>query len=105
MIKGMSDRPLSQLWEEHMRAPFPAGFRGVDIEGVELILLDSDVAGVVQQELGGGLDHKDIETLWWCIAGLDKVLPLIDDDYCTSYYAHLRTMAGVVAERHTPSAT
>lgn len=88
-----------------MRAPFPAGFRGVDIEGVELILLDADVAGLVQQELDSGLDHRGVEILWWCIAGLDKVLPLIADDYCTSYYTHLRTMAGVVAERYTPSAT
>lgn len=88
-----------------MRAPFPAGFRGADIDGVDLVMLDSDVAGVVQQEVGGGLDHKGVETLWWCIPRLDKVLPLIDDDYCASYYTHLRTMARVVAARHTPSAT
>lgn len=88
-----------------MRAPFPAGFRGVGIDGMDLVMLDSNAAGIVQQELGGGLDHQGVEILWWCIARLDKVLPLIDDDYCASYYTHLRTMAGVVAERYTPSAT
>jgi hypothetical protein len=58
MITDMSgphrDDQLPRLYEEHMRAPFPAGFRGVDIEGVELILLDADVAGVVRGELKGG---------------------------------------------------
>ncbi|MFF4370629.1 hypothetical protein [Streptomyces sp. NPDC001594] len=32
---------LAGLWEEHLRAPYPDGFRGVGIAGVELILLDA----------------------------------------------------------------
>ncbi|WP_189935201.1 hypothetical protein [Streptomyces aurantiogriseus] len=104
----MSERPhdgrLSQLWEEHMRALFPAGFRGVDFEGVDLILLDADVAALVQRELDGGLGDEGVAILWACIARLDKILPLIGDDYCTSYYARLRMMAGIVAARYMPSA-
>ncbi|MET9973057.1 hypothetical protein ABZZ80_46210 [Streptomyces sp. NPDC006356] len=95
---------LSLLWEEHRRAPFPAGFRGVDFAGVDLVMLDADVAGLVHRELGGGLDDDGVAVLWACVAGLDKVLPLIGDEYCTSYYHRLRTMAGVTAARHTPGA-
>ena len=98
------DDGLTLLWEEHLRAPFPAGFRGVDFDGVDLILLDADVAGLVQRELDGGLDDAGAAILWACIAGLDKVLPLIGDAYCTSYYRRLRTMAAVTAARHLPSA-
>ncbi|MFJ8534007.1 hypothetical protein [Streptomyces sp. NPDC093591] len=98
------DDGLAHLWEEHMRAPFPPGFRGVGYEGVDLILLDSDVAGLIRRELDGGLDEEGVAILWWCIAGLDKVLPLIDDEYCTSYYRRLRTAAAVIAARHLPSA-
>lgn len=101
----MSTPELSSLWDEHMLAPYPSGFRGVDIAGVELILLDADVAGLVQRELHGGLDDEGVAILWGCIAALDKALPLIGDDYCATYYAHLRTMAEHVAARYLPAAT
>lgn len=98
------DDRLSPLWEEHLGAPFPPGFRGADFAGVDLVMLDSDAAGLVQRELDAGLDDAGVATLWTCIVRLDKVLPLIDDAYCASYYRKLRTMAGVVAARHTPGA-
>ncbi|MFF3322502.1 hypothetical protein [Streptomyces sp. NPDC002889] len=96
---------LARLWEEHRRALFPASFRGVDIEGVELILLDADVAGLVQRELNGGLDNSGIAILWACIADLDKIVPLIDEEYCASYFTRLRTMAKLAAARYIPAAT
>ncbi|MFF3686607.1 hypothetical protein [Streptomyces sp. NPDC002187] len=95
---------LVRLWEEHRRALFPASFRGVDIEGVELILLDADVAGLVQRELNGGLDNGGIAILWACIADLDKIVPLINEEYCASYFTRLRTMAKLAAARYTPAA-
>jgi hypothetical protein len=91
---------LAPLWEEHLRAAFPAGFRGVDFDGVDRILLDADVAGLVHRELDGGLDDAGVAIRWARIAGLDKVLPLIGDAYCASYYRRLRTMAAVTAARH-----
>ncbi|MFH0520711.1 hypothetical protein ACHBTE_26485 [Streptomyces sp. M41] len=109
MTEGMReqhhDGQLRRLWEEHRRARFPPGFRGVDVEGVDLVMLDADVAGVVHRELDGGLDDQGLAVLWWCIAGLDKVLPLIDDEYCASYYGRLRTLARLTAARHLPAAS
>jgi hypothetical protein len=96
---------LAQLWGEHRRALFPASFRGVDIDGVELILLDADVAGLVQRELNRGLDGDGVGILWACIADLDKVLPLINEEYCASYFRRLRTAARLLAARHLPTAT
>ncbi|MFD8694884.1 hypothetical protein [Kitasatospora purpeofusca] len=96
---------LARLWEEHLRAPYPDGFRGVDIEGVELILLDAAVAGLVQRELRGGLDDGLIARLWACITDLDRIVPLIGSAYCALYFARLRTMAVHAATRHTPTAT
>ncbi|NNN28852.1 hypothetical protein HLK59_00495 [Streptomyces sp. S3(2020)] len=101
----MSAPELSPLWEEHRLAPYPSGFRGVAIAGVELILLDSDVAGLVHGELHGGLDDEGVAILWACLADLDKALPLIGDTYCASYFARLRTMARLVAARYLPNAT
>ncbi|MEU2100395.1 hypothetical protein ABZ741_41180 [Streptomyces globisporus] len=96
---------LARLWEEHRRALYPDSFRGIDVEGVELILLDADVAGLVQRELDGGLDDSGIAILWGCIAGLDRVVALINSEYCASYFARLRTMAKLTAARYIPTAT
>ena len=95
---------LTRLWEEYRRAPFPASFCGVDIEGVDLILLDANVAGLVQRELNGGLDSNGIATLWACIADLDKTLPLLNEEYCAAYFARLRKAARRVAARYIPAA-
>ncbi|MFF5767045.1 hypothetical protein ACWD5B_40550 [Streptomyces tanashiensis] len=96
---------LARPWEDHLHAPFPDGFRGVDFDGVDLVLLDADVAGLVQRELKGGLDDSGIAHLWGCIADLDKIVPLINEEYCASYFTKLRTMAQAAAVRYIPSAT
>ncbi|MFD4240543.1 hypothetical protein ACFWP3_02880 [Streptomyces sp. NPDC058525] len=99
------DGGLARLWEDHLRALFPDGFRGVDFDGVDLVLLDADVAGLVLTELKGGLDDSGIAYLWRCIANLDKIVPLINEEYCASYFTKLRTMAQVAAAPYTPAAT
>ncbi|MFF2524749.1 hypothetical protein [Streptomyces liangshanensis] len=96
---------LGRLSEELLHAPFPDGFRGVDIAGVELVLVDADVAGLVRRELGGGLDDNGLADLWSRVADLDKVVPLINSAYCAAYFARLRTLAALAAARHTPTAT
>ncbi|WP_377268669.1 hypothetical protein [Peterkaempfera sp. SMS 1(5)a] len=96
---------LARLWEERRRALFPASFRGVDIEGVDLVLLDADVAGLIQRELNRGLDSDGIAILWACIADLDKIVPLANEEYCASYFTRLRTAANLAAARHIPTAT
>lgn len=99
------DCGLARLWEDHLHALFPDGFRGVDFDGVDLVLLDADVAGLVQRELKGGLDDSGIAYLWGCIADLDKIVPLINEEYCASYFTKLRTMAQVAAAPYIPTAT
>ncbi|WP_330455727.1 hypothetical protein OIB37_01900 [Streptomyces sp. NBC_00820] len=71
---------------------------------MDLVLLDADVAGLVQRELNGGLDDSGIAHLWGCIADLDKIVPLIDEEYCASYFAKLRTLAQVAAAPYIPTA-
>ncbi|MGW0931038.1 hypothetical protein [Streptomyces sp. NPDC002644] len=96
---------LGRLSEEHRRAPFPDGFRGVSLADVELVLLDADTAGLVLTELERALDGDGVASLWRCVADLDRVLPLIGEEYCASYFARLRTMARLAAARHLPTAT
>ncbi|MFD4320759.1 hypothetical protein [Streptomyces sp. NPDC058548] len=103
--RAQPEDELARLWEEHRHALYPDSFRGIDVEGVELILLDADVAGLVERELNGGLDDSGIAILWACIADLDKIVTLINSEYCASYFAKLRTMAKLAAARHIPTAT
>ncbi|MFB6618832.1 hypothetical protein ACIGFK_02730 [Streptomyces sp. NPDC085524] len=72
---------------------------------MEPILLDSDVAGLVDTEPKGELDGSGIVILWACIADLDEIVPLINSEYCAAYFANLRTMARLAAARHIPTAT
>ena len=51
---GMSPEAEAwQLWDEHCRAPFPDRLRGMEIAGVDMVLLDADIAGCVTTWLGG----------------------------------------------------
>ncbi|MGW1641721.1 hypothetical protein [Streptomyces lavendulae] len=59
----------------------------------------------MQRELKGGLDDRGITALWGCIADLDKIVPLINEEYCASYFTKLRTMAQVAATPYIPTAT
>ncbi|MEU8926187.1 hypothetical protein AB0D10_35540 [Kitasatospora sp. NPDC048545] len=102
--EGPQER-LVRLWEEHGSAPFPASFRGADIDGTDLVLLDTDVAALVQRELEGGLDGEGVAALWARVADLRAVVPRLDEEYCATYFTRLRDLADLVAARHLPPAT
>ena len=45
---------LQELWREHRDAPFPARLRGRDVDGIDFVLLDSDIASCVEAFLTRG---------------------------------------------------
>lgn len=58
---GMTpDDSVQRLWDEHCDAPFPARLGGQEIAGVEMVMLDADIAGCVQTWLAnkGQLDKR-----------------------------------------------
>jgi hypothetical protein len=50
----MDNRLIEQLWREHKLEAFPQGYRGKDVNGVDLVMLDADVAGCVDTFLDRG---------------------------------------------------
>ncbi|KOG73034.1 hypothetical protein ADK47_16185 [Streptomyces rimosus subsp. rimosus] len=102
MIVNMSEsglNRLSRLWEEHMRVPFPPHMRRREIEGEDMVLLDADIAGCVSSSLSGPLDERHHEGLLRCLAAVEKVLPLIEDEgNAIEYYERLREMTALAAE-------
>ncbi|MGQ4388813.1 hypothetical protein [Streptomyces sp. SAS_270] len=91
-------RALSQMTAEHMAMPFPPGFRGLDIEGQDMVMLDADAYGCAAGVLEGTLTEPHRAWLARLVAVFGKVLPAIDDEYATRYYTHVRDMAVLAAE-------
>ncbi|MFE1320376.1 hypothetical protein [Kitasatospora phosalacinea] len=89
---------LAQMMAEHMARPFPPGFRGLDIEDWDMVMLDSDAyayaAGVHEDPLGEQA-HASLTRL---TSAFRKVLPVIDDEYAAEYYTHLHDMVVLSAE-------
>lgn len=92
---------LSQMSAEHMAMPFPPGFRGLDIEDQDMVLLDADAYGYALRVLKGPLDEQCRGGSIRLTALFEKVLPAIDDEYAARYYTHVRDMTVLAAEVET----
>ncbi|MFF5208879.1 hypothetical protein [Streptosporangium sp. NPDC000396] len=89
---------LSQMMAEHMAMPFPPGFRGLDIEDQDMVMLDANAYGFAGGVLKGPLSEQHRAGLTRLTSVFEEVLPAIDDEYATKYYAHVRDMAILAAE-------
>ncbi|WP_225726957.1 MULTISPECIES: hypothetical protein [unclassified Nocardia] len=65
----------------------------MDIEDVELVLVDADIAGCVSVALSGALDDWRRRVLSECIGELDRIMPYFEDEYEAEYFGRLRDMA------------
>ncbi|MEU9286962.1 hypothetical protein AB0D57_20180 [Streptomyces sp. NPDC048275] len=90
----------ARLWQEHLHAPFPAGLHGADRAGIDMMLLDADIAGCVSTWLNhdGSLDRGRHRILRACLADLDQVLPFLNEAEDLAYYQRLRQLAHLVSE-------
>src|SRR3954447_8292844 len=89
------DEEARVLWAEHQATAFPARLRGEEVAGVDMVMLDADIAGCVVTWLGasGGLDASRRDSLERCLDDIDRVLPLIQDTGEREYYERLRRLA------------
>jgi hypothetical protein len=89
---------LSRMMAEHTARPFPPGFRGLDIEDQDMVMLDADVCGYATSVLKGPLTERHRAGLTRLTAVFGKVLPAIEDEYAIRYYTHVRDMAVLAAD-------
>ncbi|QFZ79182.1 hypothetical protein GFH48_38790 [Streptomyces fagopyri] len=90
---------LAQMMAQHMARPFPPGFRGLDVEGRDMVMLDSDAyayAASVYEDLLS--DQASARLTQRLTSAFGKVLPAIDDEYAAKYYTHLHNMVVLSAE-------
>ncbi len=96
------DRPraVEQLYEEHLRADFPDRWCDELLAGVDLVLLDADLSGVVDTWLHNGerVDGIQRTVAGACLHDLDRVLPQLTDGHERQYGERLRDLARLLAD-------
>jgi hypothetical protein len=97
--RGAVDQ-LSRLWRKHSHAEAPARLRGEQLAGVDLVALDSDVAGCVISCLAnkGTLDDDRKQILVRSVDELDAVLPLLVSRTESLYYGRLRDLSTLILQ-------
>jgi hypothetical protein len=90
---------IEQLWNEHNQTRFPAACRARDIDGVDFVLLDADIAGCVQTFLKRKrtLDPWRMAVLGICYRNARYVLPHLEPEP-RAYFERLEQLAGAVLD-------
>jgi len=85
---------IRDLLETHLAAGYPDDLRGdAEIEGISLILLDADIAGLAESFLASGSLRPDQRfSLRQCVADSKVVLRGLRDDAWV-YFARLHALA------------
>jgi hypothetical protein len=87
---------IRELWTEHKNALFPKGFRAKDVNGIDFVMLDADVAGCVETFLGrGNLNLYQTAILGLSYRNLSYVIPIINDEG-TEYFWRLERLAELI---------
>ncbi|WP_228990473.1 hypothetical protein [Streptomyces sp. DH8] len=89
---------LARMMDEYRAMPFPNGFRGLDVEDQDMVMLDADTAGYVHRVLDGPLPEPSRGSLIRLVGVFERVLPAISDEYANKYYTQARDVAVLAAE-------
>ncbi len=87
---------IFRIWVKLKQKLFPSNCSGADVRGIDLVTLDSDVAGCVSTFLTQGfLESKLIDTLYNCGDCLDTVV-LELQGYEGWYYRQLKILTSAI---------
>jgi hypothetical protein len=90
---------IVELYNEHLTTPFPDR-RGDEILGIDLVLIDSDTAGLISTYIGsrGQLSGDNIRILNHCYSDLKTIVKELSGAD-RQYFARLQNIAGLIIER------
>jgi hypothetical protein len=84
---------IEQLWKIHASRPFPRALAGEEIDGQDLVLLDSSAAGCIATFVGASsLDAARLRVLGDCAQGLSRICPKLSDEHRV-YFETLREIS------------
>jgi hypothetical protein len=91
---------VERLYAEHLEERFPSdpNLRSESVAGVELVLVDADVAGCVDTWIRkrGSLDAWRKDVLAASVSDLDRVIPIVPEGPSRRYFERLRELAVMV---------
>jgi hypothetical protein len=90
------DTLIQELWREHLAKPFPKGFRGKDVSGIDFVMLDANIAGCVTTFVEG----RNLSVYQTAVLGLSYrdasyVLPILNEEGA-EYFWRLERLAELV---------
>jgi hypothetical protein len=90
---------ILELWQQHSAAAFPEGYGGREINGIDLPLLDAEIAGCIQRYVhtSGELDPRRMELLRKSLTELNTIVLLLDSEELI-YFNRLRNLANLVLQ-------
>ena len=93
---------VASVWSRHALLPFPRRLLGEEVAGVDLVMLDADIAGCVDTWRGnrGRLDEWRRRILRDRLVDLEQVLRHLSADEEVAYFRSLRDLAQSVPEGH-----
>jgi hypothetical protein len=96
MKNNHDHKAIIDLWQEHLATPFPEGLLGEDMNGVDLVPLDADIAGCVTTFVERGkLDLYQTAVLGLSCQSASHVVPLLNEEGAT-YYRRLERLAELI---------
>jgi len=90
---------ILELWQQHSSAAFPEGYGGKEINGIDLPLLDAEIAGCIHMYVhnSGGLDSRRVEILRKSLTDLNTIVLLLDSEELI-YFNRLGNLANLVLQ-------
>lgn len=105
---GLTERlaAVAALYEVHRNAHFPSRWRGADVAGFDMVMLDAFPVGCISVWLAhaGVLDDRRWNILAEYEQQLLRVIPELDE-YGREFYQRLLDMAQLVLEADSPSSS
>ena len=87
---------IDDLWRQHLAEAFPVGLAGHEIDGIDLVLLDADIAGCISTFV----DTRNLNLFQTAVLGLSykdvASIVLESDGNVRTYFSRLEKLAGLV---------
>ena len=86
---------ILELWQHHSTVTFPKGYGNKEVKGIDLPLLDAEIAGLIHN--GGKLEFERVKSLRKRLIDLNNIILLLDRDELI-YFELLRKLANLILQ-------
>ena len=90
---------IIKLWQQHYSAAFPMGYSDRKINGIDLSLLDSEIAGCIHMYMHNHeeLDSQRVQILREHLIDLNNIILLLDHEELI-YFSRLSELANLIIQ-------